>query len=527
MDSEIEATNVETGDVEQDGEFASVVFVEKGEDVAAVCGRIDAAPTWAVVVHAPKGNRQISSELGMRRLIHHSSESGKVIAIATKSHSLSSRARSLRVPVARKPHQVRWDAGGRRVLRLGRASIAPPSMGRYVQILVIGGVAAAVLFLIFAVAPSATVTAYPATETVSEVIAVTASESTKSVNLETLEVPASRVSAERTFTLALKTTGTTQVGTVPAKARVTVANPTSAGGVVAQGSVVFASPDFRAFTFDETVTAPAGGSIEAGVTAVAPGSVGNVPAGSIRGWEAERLRFLTVTNAAPATGGVSEPRPAVAPNDALALANLASALEASAAVSQTLAEARPHDAVFLGTALSDLEIGEPQPAVGSPAEVVLLDVKVTVSALAVVEETLNEVAQHVLASRSGAGEFVRGSVRATETGTRQLDAESGSIRTELRVQGELASGVTSEAVRKAVSGKSEGQARSTLQSRYGIQDTEVQLSGWAPRLPRFGSRINVVLAVRETPPSARRDLLNGNPTPAAASPTPLTGTGPR
>jgi len=516
---------VETEDVQQDGEFASVVFVEKGEDVAAVCGRIDAAPTWAVVVHAPNGNRQISSELGMRRLIHHSSESGKVIAIATKSHALASRARSLRVPVARKPHQVRWDAGGRRVLRLGRASIAPPSMGRYVQILVIGGVAAAVLFLIFAVAPSATVTTYPPTETVSEVIAVTASESTKSVNLETFEVPASRVSAERTFTLALKTTGTAQVGTIPAKARVTVANPTTAGGVVAQGTVVFAS-DFRAFTFDETVTAPAGGSIEAGVTAVAPGVAGNVPARSISGWEAERLRFLTVTNLVPAAGGVSEPRRAVAPNDALALHDLAAALEASAAVAQTLAEARPHDAVFLGTALSDLEIGEPQPAVGTPAEVVLLDVKVTVSALAVVEETLNEVARHVLASSSGAGEFVAGSVRAIETGARQLDTETGTIRTELRVQGELASGVTSEAVRKAVSGKSEDQARSTLQSRYGIQDTEVQLSGWAPRLPRFGSRINVVLAVRETPPSARRDLLNGNPTPAA-SPTPLTGSGPR
>ena len=66
-------------------DVASVVLVERPEDVAAICGRVDAAPTWAVVIHAPEGNRQLSTELGMRRLIHHAQDGGKVIAIATRS----------------------------------------------------------------------------------------------------------------------------------------------------------------------------------------------------------------------------------------------------------------------------------------------------------------------------------------------------------------------------------------------------------------------------------------------------------
>ena len=512
----------------EDGEadFASVVLVEKGEDVAAVCGRVDAAPTWAVVLHAPEGNRQLTAELGMRRLIHHAADSGKVIAFATRSASLASRARELGVPVARKPHHVRWDAGGKHVMRMGRLNLAAPSIGRYVQVGVIAGVALLAVFLAFSLAPSATVTAYPPTETVSQVITVTASESTSAVNLETLEVPAELVSAERTFTLAVKTTGTTQVGTVAAKVRVTVSNATTAAVVVAQGTVAF-GPEFRGFTFDETISVPPSGSTEAAVTATEPGTAGNVAAGTITGWEVERLRFLKLTNAAAAAGGVSEPRAAVDSKDALALADLAKALETSPQIKDSLVEDRARDAVFLGTARSTVELGTVQPAVGTPSAIATLEVKVTLSALAVVEETLNEVASHVLRGLGGNGEFVPGTVRATETGSRQLDADSATVRTELRVQGELARGLTAEAVRDAVAGKSEDDARSTLRERYGIQDADVRLSAWAPRLPRFGFRIDVALAAREPSPGPRLNLPNGTTTSLTAAATPPAGTGPR
>ncbi len=490
-------------------DVASVVTVEKTEDVAAVCGRVDAAPTWAVVVHAPEGNRQLTTELGMRRLIHHAADAGKVIAVATRNASLASRARELGVPVARKPQHVRWDAGGRRVVRLGRLSLAPPSIGRYVQVGVIVAVAAVGLFLLFAMAPSATVTAYPPTETVSEVITVIASEDRTAIDLETMAVPATRVSGEQKYTLAVKATGTTQVGVKAAQAKVTITNTTAAAVLVAAGTVVLAAPDFQPFVLDADVTVPAGGSAEAAVTAQKPGAQGNVAAGTIIGWQAEKYRFLKVTNAAAAAGGTSEPRQAVDTADVLALKALAKSLETSPTVRDDLVEARPHDAIFLGTAEGKVEYGEARPPVGTPTDLVLLDVSVKLSALAVVESTLEELAHSVLASHAADGAFIPGSVKAVETGARQIDTESGEIRTELRIQGELARGVTEEAVRDAVKGKTASGAKSTLDSRYGIQDADVRVSAWAPRIPRFGFRIDVGLAVRETPVALGASLTNG------------------
>src|SRR5262245_56895937 len=120
-----------------DDRMASMVVVERRDELPAICGRIDRAPTFAVVIYAPDGNREMATELGMRRLIRHAEDSGRAIAIATSSRALSTRARLAAVPVSRRPEHVRWDAGGKRVLRLGPASVALPGIGRYAQAMLV------------------------------------------------------------------------------------------------------------------------------------------------------------------------------------------------------------------------------------------------------------------------------------------------------------------------------------------------------------------------------------------------------
>jgi hypothetical protein len=182
----------------------------------------------------------------------------------------------------------------------------------------------------------------------------------------------------------------------------------------------------------------------------------------------------------------------VGPNDVISLNNLARALETSDSVREGLIDARPRDAVFLRTAETSIERGDVRPSVGTPADVVLMDVAVTITALAVVQETLDEVAARVLNNEESEGEFIPGTVRAVETGARQVDAETGTVLTELQIQGEFARGVTQGAVEDAVKGKSTEEAASILQEQYGIQDAEVQLTpGWAPWMPRFGVRLDV------------------------------------
>jgi spore coat protein U-like protein len=510
---------------EDTSSLASVVLIDRREEIAGVCGRVDTAPTFAVVIHAPKGNRQLSTELGMRRLRRHVEESGKVVAIATTNSALSARARLVGIPVARKPEHVRWDSGGRRVLRLFGRTLRAPVMGRYAQVGLLFALTAVFLGLAVTAAPAATLTVYPATETLSRVITITASPDTNDIDFVHLKVPARKVSAKQHITLAMRTTGTVSVGTKPAKVTVSITNPTGSEVVVPERAVLSAGADALLFELDAAVTVPAGKTVTAVATATQPGIGGNVPAGTLTVWSDAKFKVLAVTNPAPAAGGVNENRLGVDAKDLVAIKALAQDLQKSDSVKSLLLAARPHDAVFLRTAETSVDFAEPPTPAGTQADLLLLDVDVTVSAYAVLESTLDAVAKQVLRADQGTGEFIRGTVSAIETGARQVDAESGAIRTEIQVQGEFVRNFSVEKLKDAVKGQSPAEAKSTLKRIYGIQDADVSVSpGWAPWLPRFSFRIGVDLRNRaaEDAAAAKVAIPNDQPrtsTPAAASPT--------
>lgn len=488
--------------------LASVILVDRTEDLAAICGRLDTAPTWAVVVHAPDGNRQLSTELGMRRLVRHAEETGRVLAVATRSRSLASRARQAGLPVARRPHQVRWDAGGRHVLRLGPLSLVLPAIGRFVQVAVIAGVAAAALFLAVAMAPSATVVAYPPSETLADSIPVTISRSNETPDVEQLLLPAVTVSARRTYTLAIPTTGSVMVGVGRARAAVTITNDTAADVVVVAGTVLLGGPAFLDFELESDVTVPRNGQATGTVIARQPGERYNLPAGTIGGWFEERYRFLQVNNPEPAAGGTSEPRPAPSEADVIAIRQLAATLADAAAIREALIDARPGDAVFLRTATVTTTLGTPDPPIGTPSPILTLPVDVEISALAVESSLLELLARAVLVPAGWDGEILPGTVRAVETGASQYDPEADRFTTELRIQAEFARGVTAAAVEDAVRGRRPAEARSILRERYAIEEADVRVvPGWAPFLPRFGFRLEVSLAPRD-------DALPGPSAPA-------------
>ncbi|MEP7215496.1 MAG: baseplate J/gp47 family protein [Anaerolineaceae bacterium] len=508
----------ETEDPADDDEgssLASVVLIDRREDIAAICGRVDTAPTYAVVIHAPNGNRQLSTELGMRRLQRHVSESGKLVAIATSAVNLAGRARLVGIPVARRPQEVRWDAGGRRVLRLFGRSLALPPLGRYTQLLLIAGVVAIVGLLTVTVVPSATITVYPPFETVSVVAVVTASRTQQSIDGATLDVPAEDVSAKQTTTLAVRTTGTVTVGALPATAGVTITNPTSAAITIPVGTVILGGPEFLPFLIDAPTKVPAGGSAAAAVTAERPGTAGNLPPGALSGWLDAKLRTMTVSNPVAAAGGTSEEKPAVAPADLAAVTALANAFGASETSRQALVAARPHDAVLLRTAKATTELGTPSAAIGTQADFLLLPVTVKVESLAVVAPRLREVAALLLRPETGDGELIPDSVTAFETGVRVSDSAGGESRAEFRIQGSFARHVTSRGLKDAVKGESKDGAKSTLKSRYGIEDVEVETSpSWAPWLPRFDFRMSVKLGVRPAASDPSPNQSN-DPTPTA------------
>jgi hypothetical protein len=475
---------------------ASVVVVGPNEDIATICGRIDTAPTYAVVVHAPGGNRDMSREIGIRRLKKHAEDSGRTVAIATPSLGLASRARQVRIPVARKPEHVRWDSGGRVALRLGRASVLVPPLGRYLQVLLFAGVALGVGWLLLAMAPSATVTAFPPTETVETQITITASPNYEDIDVARLRVPAQEVSSSRIVTLAIPTTGSRQVGVEPAEVTVTIYNDGEEDVELASGTVFTATGGAPNFELREDATIEAGGQLAVAAFAMEPGTVGNIEPGQITGLEGSRAA-VRVENLGNGGGGRDGPAPAVDAADIVAIRGLANQLAVVNAIKATIVEDRPHDAVFLDTATVEVTAGQPSDVPGALADILVMDVRVSVTAFAVVSDVLDEIARAVL-SEGAPGEFIPGSVSAVETGARQYDANSQTIETELTLRGEFARDVSSDDIESAVSGRSSESARAVLAERYGIEDAQIDVSpGWAPRLPRFGFRIDVELRARD------------------------------
>lgn len=470
--------------------LASVIHVDRHEDVATICGRIDTAPSYAVVISVPGGNRSLSREIGLRRVVRHAEESGRTIAFATTNATLASRARALRIPVARKPEHVRWDSGGRVIWRLGGRSFAFPAAGRLLQLLVIGAVALLLALLALTAGPSATVVAYPPSEPVESTITVVASTSYDEPDYALFRLPAEEVASSRLVTVVIPTTGSAMVGTQSAQLTVTATNTTAIAVTIPAGSLLSTSAGVRFEVPAETVIG-AGETHYIAATAIEPGESGNVGPDSITGFADPAFALIRATNAGNGGGGLSEAMRAVAPEDIVTLRNTAAGLGDVEAVRRSIVEDRPHDAILLDTAAVEVELGDPSPLPGAVADVVVMEVHVHVSAVAIPEAVLDELGARVLTPRGEDGELIPGSVRAVETGDRRT-ADSGEITTELHLTGRFAAGVSRSDVEGAVGGQSTSAAKSILESRYGIQEAEVEVSpDWAPRLPRFGFRINV------------------------------------
>ncbi len=481
--------------------LASVVPIGPHEPIDGICGRIDAAPSLAIVLHASSGNRAMSEELGMRRVTRHVEASGRVLAIATRSGVLTRRARALGVPVSTNPDNVHWGSGGKIVLGLGFTTLLLPPFGKYAQYVALFTFVLTVAALLYTAGPSANVKVYPQTQTVEGLAVVRASPRIDKIDLERRMLPATVIAVERKVLLAVPTTGEIIQGVTPATATLKITNPSESVITVPAGAVIFALPDFLAFEINIPITVPAGGNASTPVTARLLGTEGNVPAGAITQWRSTELSVLTATNPEPASGGADDPRRAVAPADIRSLEALASEVGQGQPPATLLTSTKPGYGIIVRSATVTVTLGEPSAQPGTAADVVFLEVQATFEALAIAPEVLEVLARSRLPIPEGAGKLVPGTVLGFETGDRQVDHPDGSFTSELRLSAEFPQGPSAAEIKDTVSGRSGSAAEAELAKRYGIDDVEIHLTpSWAPRLPQFGFRLDIQFGSRAFEP---------------------------
>jgi hypothetical protein len=476
---------IDSGDV-------TALDVLPGDDVAVVCGWIDAAPTDAVVLYVMRGNSQLASELGMRRLAHHAAESGRSVAIVTRSWSLAGRARQAGIPVAARIDRVRWDAGGHRVLWFGTTSLKLPRLGRYGPALAIAAVLGVMAWLALSMAPAATVTFAPPQDDFARTLTVSVSSSRTTADIPRLLLPGHTVTVSHTITLARRTTGSATAPTGRARVELTITNGGAEDVSLPAGSVLLAGEDGPLFALDRHALLPARGTLGVTATALMPGPAGNVPPAAIDRWRDAAYSTVTVTNPAAATGGADGPVPAVAAEDIAAITAEAEALASSASLLAQAFHEHSADAVLARTATATVTFDDPAGLLGTEADTLLLRVTYTVTALAIRADAIDALARALLAPPGTRSVFVPGSARAVDTGAvNGRDADGGEL-VEIELRAAFTRDVLPGDVKDLVKGRSQSGALASIEERYGIADAEVDLApGWAPWVPRFGFRIDV------------------------------------
>ena len=486
--------------------LASIVPIGRHEPIDGICGRIDVAPSLAVVLHAPSGNRAMSEELGMRRVARHAEASGRTLAVATRSGVLARRARDQGVPVSWNPRKVHWGSGGKVVIGLGSFALLVPPFGRYAQYVALAVFILAAAALLFTAVPSATVKVYPRTQTVEGVTVARASPRIDEIDLDRMLLPATTVTVERDVLLAVPTTGEVIQGVAPATATLRITNPTELSRHGACGRRRLRSPGLRRLR----VRYPRHGSGRRERLRAR-----DRPLPRLRRQRRCRRHHPVAKHRSGGPQSPPTPTPPLAaatmssapspPADIRALESLAGDVGEGPPPGALLTNARPGYGIILRSATVTVELGEPSARAGAAADVVFMEVRTTFEALAIAPEVLDTLARALLAAPGGPGELVPGTVLGVETGNLQVDHPDGSFTGELRVSAEFPLGPSPAEVEDAVGGRSPSAAEAELATRYGIDDVEIDLTpGWAPRLPRFGFRLDIQFASRAFEPEDPR-----------------------
>lgn len=483
----------------------AVVDIERDDDIATVCGRIDAAEREHVALVVP-ANARLRGAVALARVRRHAVTRGKSVAIVTRKRAIRSEARAARMLSAGSLEQVRFSEARRRrlfALQAGRVGVEvrEPSLRGALTfglagLTVFGGACAAYL-----VAPSADVTLYPQTEPIAMTLDFRADPVATSVVLGSPStLPADRVEARLPVRLVVPTSGTTTVGASRASGEVTFTNGGDSDVTVASGTVLRSDGGVTFATTEPVDVAPRD-EATAPAQALIAGTVGNVDSESIT-QIVEGPADVSVTNEDDFSGGEDDEVPAVADEDfadARALASLALRQDGA---EKLMEEEAGRYVVLPGTETPRLETEHFDRAVDEPGEFLTIEGDGILTGIGVRIEDLETLAAlAVELSRGPDTMLLPESSEYVVLGEPSRNDETGVISVRVSVTGRIAPRIDTGDVKDAISGMNRTEAAVYLATQFHlVLPPDIDITpGWIDGISRFGWRVDV--HVRAVPPA--------------------------
>jgi hypothetical protein len=355
----------------------------------------------------------------------------------------------------------------------------------------------------FLLLPTATAVITPRTETIGPIsLRIVADPTATEPDIERAVVPAQRIAIPLEASDSFPATGK-RIEEARAGGRVTFQsfNPVSSN-TIPKGSIVTTEGGIR-FRTDKAITIPAAelifgtpvevrpASESVDVTAVDPGTDGNVPTNAIRVIRDEDPNLTKVRNPDPTTGGTHEEFPRVRQEDVdAAVADLTSRLSTS--FEERLVDPElPGDTgtVFPETkALGEAEFSvDPATLVGQEREAFELAATSEGTVVAVDTAPVQQVAEATIESRVEAGfELIEGSGLVEDD---PAEIEGGVITFPVVVTARQVLVLDPAAIETEIMGKTLADARAILAS-YGEADLQVWPE-WVGTIPTLDSRVSV------------------------------------
>ena len=305
-----------------------VIYLDAVDDLPAIRHLLEGAQARRVLLVVPRGYLLLRNPLNLRILRRYAQDLALDVALVTRDTRTRQIARVEGIPVVssvRQGRRGRWRLGDPQqssAERAAAARVAGLRAGRgdkgYGDTLIVwtGRILGALLFLFLLVLvlamaalliPEARITLVPYREPVSTTLELRADPEAERASLADLTIPARIVSTQVEDTGQIATMSKRDAPDAPATGTVTFVNQTSDPLEILPGAILRTTTGttvrFRTVT---TATLPAaiGGTAEAGIEALEPGPVGNVPAATINEVETSALRGkVRATNEMPTQGG--------------------------------------------------------------------------------------------------------------------------------------------------------------------------------------------------------------------------------
>lgn len=471
-----------------------IVLLDQHDDAASVRSKLEALKPGAAAIVVPENNRALRGPIAMRIVRRQALDSALDLAVISENAAIRHTAqqqgfvvfgslRSYRRALQRKESASRrWKGPLDAILR---------GAGVTTTLVLMASLSLVALAAVYLLMPRTTVVLVPVAQKIQERMEIVVDPDSKTINHESRTVPGRVVYVRAEGTEQIQVSGRQESSNAKAEGQVTLTNRTDQEVAVPRGTIAKTAGEER-FAIQDDVKLAAGnqGMARVSVVAVEAGSRGNVGRGEITRLEGPLELQVAVFNEQPTSGGGSRSVEVVTDQDhAKAKETLQPKLEAEV-LRKLEAERQRHEILAPESTRITALKEDYDREVGQQSKVLNLEMELRGNATFYSPVDVEAVVKG-WSPRLKPGFYLRTeTIIASEP--RVVEAEGGTVRIAVDIEGVVSSRINEDRVRDNVRWKTAEEARKYLNNSLILaREPEIRTEpGWAGR----ALRVHVVVS---------------------------------